>query len=39
MPYCDQHIGIFDFRNGKVTRWREYLSPLILLQALGPKHE
>ncbi len=36
VPYSNRYVGIFEFRNGKISRWREYVNPLIVLEALGP---
>jgi uncharacterized protein len=35
VPYSNQYVGILDFRDAKVTRWREYVNPLTVLEALG----
>ena len=36
VPYSNRYVGILEFRNGKVTRWREYVNPLVVIEALGP---
>jgi uncharacterized protein len=36
VPYSNRYVGIVDFRGGRVTRWREYVNPLVVLEALGP---
>jgi uncharacterized protein len=36
VPYSNGYVGIIEFRRGKVTRWREYVNPLVVLEALGP---
>ena len=35
-PYSNRYVGIFGFRNGLITTWREYVNPLIVLETLGP---
>ena len=39
VPYSNRYVGIFEFRNGLITRWREYVNPLMVLDALGPGYE
>lgn len=36
VPYSNRYLGIVQFAGGKIARWREYLNPVILLEALGP---
>ena len=35
VPYSNRYLGIFDFRAATITRWREYVNPLIVREALG----
>ena len=34
-PYSNRYISIFDFKDGRITRWREYVNPQIVIEALG----
>ena len=36
VPYANQYVGVIDFRGGKISRWREYVNPMPVLEALGP---
>ncbi len=36
VPYSNQYIGVLEFLDHKISRWREYVNPLIVLEALGP---
>jgi len=36
VAYSNQYVGIVEFRDSKITLWREYVNPLIVLEALGP---
>jgi ketosteroid isomerase-like protein len=35
VPYTNRYIGVVEFRCGRITRWREYLNPLPIVEALG----
>ncbi len=35
-PYENLYIAVVRFRDGKVAHWREYVNPLVTLEALGP---
>ena len=35
LPYSNRYISIFDFTDGRITRWREYVNPRIVAQILG----
>jgi len=35
-PYSNRYVGYFEFRDGRITRWREYVNPLIVRETLGP---
>jgi ketosteroid isomerase-like protein len=39
VPYSNRYVGIFDFSNGRITRWREYVNPLVVLETLGEEQE
>ena len=39
VPYSNRYVGIFDFREGRISRWREYVNPLIVREALGGDYE
>lgn len=34
-PYNNDYIGIFQLKNGKITRYVEYFNPIILQQSFG----
>jgi ketosteroid isomerase-like protein len=34
-PYSNRYVGIFGFRDGRISTWREYVNPLIVLETLG----
>ncbi len=34
-PYNNRYVGIFGFRDGRISTWREYVNPLIVLETLG----
>lgn len=34
-PYSNRYISVFDFADGQITRWREYVNPRIVAQVLG----
>lgn len=34
-PYSNRYISIFDFAGGRITRWREYVNPMVVAQVLG----
>jgi ketosteroid isomerase-like protein len=34
-PYSNRYVGVFGFRDGRIATWREYVNPLIVLEALG----
>ena len=36
VPYSNRYVGILEFRNSLITLWREYVNPLVVLEALGP---
>ena len=36
VPYENQYIAVLTFARGRITHWREYVNPLVTLQALGP---
>ena len=36
VPYSNRYVGIVAFRDGRVNYWREYVNPLVVLEALGP---
>jgi ketosteroid isomerase-like protein len=36
VPYSNRYVGYFEFRDGRITRWREYVNPLVVRDALGP---
>jgi ketosteroid isomerase-like protein len=38
-PYNNRYVGIVDFANGLITRWREYVNPLIVREAMGPDYD
>lgn len=38
VPYSNRYVGIFEFRSGRIARWREYVNPQTVLEALGPGH-
>jgi len=33
-PYSNAYLGILHFDHGKITRWREYLNPLIIKESM-----
>jgi ketosteroid isomerase-like protein len=35
-PYENRYVSIVEFRNGRISRWREYVNPLVTLKVLGP---
>ena len=35
LPYTNRYISIYDFTDGRITRWREYVNPRIVAQILG----
>jgi uncharacterized protein len=35
-PYENHYIAVLRFRDAKITYWREYVNPLVTLNALGP---
>ena len=35
-PYSNRYVGYFEFKAGRITRWREYVNPLIVRDTLGP---
>ena len=39
LPYSNRYVGIFDFHDGQITRWREYVNPLVVLETLGDGQE
>src|SRR5688572_8077522 len=39
VPYSNRYVGIFDFKDGRITRWREYVNPLVVLETLGSGYE
>jgi uncharacterized protein len=36
VPYENRYVGFFRGANGLITHWREYVNPLVVLEALGP---
>ncbi len=34
-PYRNDYLGIFDFENGLVTYWREYINPVVVADVLA----
>jgi len=34
-PYSNRYISVLDFADGQITRWREYVNPMIVAQVLG----
>jgi uncharacterized protein len=38
-PYSNRYISVFDFANGRIVRWREYVNPKIVAQVLGDSAE
>jgi len=34
-PYANRYIAVFWFRDGKVCRWREFLNPKIIDEAMS----
>jgi len=34
-PYSNRYISVFDFADGRITRWREYVNPQIVAQTVG----
>ena len=39
VPYSNRYLGIFEFRDGRISRWREYVNPLVVLETLGEGFE
>jgi len=35
-PYENLYIAVLKFSNARITYWREYVNPLVTLNALGP---
>ena len=35
-PYANRYVGIFRFRDGKITLWREYFNPEEFSRAASP---
>ena len=36
VPYSNRYVGYFGFRTNRICQWREYVNPLVVLEALGP---
>ena len=34
-PYRNDYLGIFRFRGGKVSHWREYINPVVVAEVLA----
>lgn len=34
-PYRNQYLGIFEFKEGLVSYWREYINPLVIAETLA----
>lgn len=34
-PYSNRYISVFDFADGQITRWREYVNPQVVAQTVG----
>jgi ketosteroid isomerase-like protein len=34
-PYSNRYISVVFFHDGKIVRWREYLNPKVIIDALG----
>ena len=34
-PYSNRYISIFEFAGGRITGWREYLNPQVIVHTLG----
>lgn len=39
VPYSNRYVAIVEFRDGKVSRWREYVNPKIVLETMGSGFE
>ena len=35
VPYSNRYVGYFEFRGGRISRWREYVNPLVVRDMLG----
>jgi uncharacterized protein len=36
VPYSNRYVAFVEFSNGKVSRWREYVNPKVVLDTMGP---
>jgi ketosteroid isomerase-like protein len=34
-PYSNRYIAVLDFADGKITRWREYVNPMVIARVMG----
>ena len=34
-PYSNRYVGMIDFADGLITRWREYVNPMIIADVVG----